>query len=117
MSNAFGTYLRAKRVDAGVTLSELATRLGISHVHLSKVERGLSNPLDQKYWSVIVGAIPGTDIDELKDRCRVSRPVDIDVVHASTEYQNLTLVLARKIEAGALSKEKITKITNILNED
>lgn len=41
---AFGDYVRAKREQAGITLTEFSRGLGISPAYWSRVETGRENP-------------------------------------------------------------------------
>ena len=45
MSQEFGPLLRSLRVEANVSLGELARHLSFSVPYLSDVERGTKNPL------------------------------------------------------------------------
>ncbi len=40
----FGTFVRRKREDAGITLTEFARQLGISPAYWSRIETGRENP-------------------------------------------------------------------------
>lgn len=42
--NNFGQFIKSKREEHGLTLSEVAEKSGISHSHLSRVESGDRNP-------------------------------------------------------------------------
>ena len=42
--NPFGTYVRTKREEAGMTLTELARQLEISPAYWSRIETGRENP-------------------------------------------------------------------------
>lgn len=42
--NPFGTYVRTKREEAGVTLTEFARQLEISPAYWSRIETGRENP-------------------------------------------------------------------------
>jgi len=42
--NSFGSYVRRKRDEAGLTLTELARRLEISPAYWSRIENGKENP-------------------------------------------------------------------------
>ena len=54
----FGTYLRAQRAKAGMSLRSLASAIGISAPFLSLVERGIHGPLKPKYWPKLLRALP-----------------------------------------------------------
>lgn len=42
--NSFGTYVRTKREEVGMTLTELARQLEISPAYWSRIETGRENP-------------------------------------------------------------------------
>ena len=42
--NPFGTYVRTKREEADITLTEFARQLGISPAYWSRIETGRENP-------------------------------------------------------------------------
>jgi len=42
--NPFGTYVRTKREQAGITLTEFARQLEISPAYWSRIETGRENP-------------------------------------------------------------------------
>lgn len=42
--NPFGTYVRTKREEVGMTLTELARQLEISPAYWSRIETGRENP-------------------------------------------------------------------------
>ena len=42
--NPFGTYVRTKREEAGMTLTEFARQLEISPAYWSRIETGRENP-------------------------------------------------------------------------
>jgi transcriptional regulator with XRE-family HTH domain len=50
---AFGARLRAARVAAGISLRELARRLGVTPSLLSQVERDLAQPSVGTLWAVV----------------------------------------------------------------
>lgn len=44
----FGEYIRETRQDAGLSLSNVAEKLGVTKVYISDVERGLRPPFTQE---------------------------------------------------------------------
>jgi len=46
----FGSYIRERRQRAGLTMSDLATRVGVSSSHYGRVEVGEKAPLPQDRW-------------------------------------------------------------------
>ena len=47
-NNLFGAFLRDKRNQKGLTLRELAQKIGVSHSYLSNVEKGKKLPPNNK---------------------------------------------------------------------
>jgi transcriptional regulator with XRE-family HTH domain len=54
LNRRFGVLLRNARQDSGLTMRELARRLGMDATHLSRMERGLVGP---PRWPKIAGLI------------------------------------------------------------
>ena len=111
---AFGRYLRQKRIDAGLSLRVAADRLGVSHVYLGEVERGVRGPLRREHWSAMVKAIPGITMAELEEVAKASKPIQIDLNDANPQYQDLALALARRIEQQDLSESEIKRLLSVL---
>ena len=68
----FGEYVRHRRLADGLTLTEVADRVGISKQMLSHVERNINAPLQPKWWYAIEATIPSVVFDELKRRYAVT---------------------------------------------
>ena len=49
----FGNYIRRMRVASGRSLREVADAIGISHVYLGEVERGVRGPLMESHWDAL----------------------------------------------------------------
>lgn len=116
-SNRFGAYLRRQRIESGRSLREVAEAVGISHVYLGEVERGVRGPLKPDHWSALVRAIPGLTLEELRSHAEASRPLQLDVADAPARYQNLALALARRFERRDLSKAEIAKLLKVLKPE
>ncbi len=65
MSSVFGAYLRRCRIDAQLSLRDVAKAVGISHVYLGEVERGRRGPLVRSRWPALCEAIPRLSLKEL----------------------------------------------------
>ncbi len=115
--NRFGAYLRRQRIESGRSLREVAEAVGISHVYLGEVERGVRGPLKPDHWSALVRAIPGLTLEELRSHAEASRPLQLDVADAPARYQNLALALARRFERRDLSKAEIAKLLKVLKPE
>jgi len=62
--NPFGTYVRTKREEVGMTLTELARQLEISPAYWSRIETGRENPPKDELIKK-AAAILGLSEDEL----------------------------------------------------
>ena len=61
MANKDGAAIRAARKERGLSVRRLARRAGISHSHLSNIERGLnrcSEPAARALWNAIQEPLP-----------------------------------------------------------
>lgn len=47
-NNLFGTFLKEKRLQKGMSLRELADRVGIAHTYLMNIENGVKQPPSDK---------------------------------------------------------------------
>ena len=72
--SAFGAYVREAREQAKLSLRQVANKLGVSHVYLGEVERGVRGPMDQKHWPLLMKTIPGITKQNLADTAKLSRP-------------------------------------------
>ena len=62
--NPFGTYVRTKREEAGMTLTEFARQLEISPAYWSRIETGRENPPKDELIKK-AATILGLSVDEL----------------------------------------------------
>ncbi len=113
-ANRFGTYLRATRIAAGCSLREVAEAVGISHVYLGEVERGVRGPLKPEHWPALLRAIPGLSRDELQRAAETSRPLQLDLAKAPGPYQSVALALARRFKRRDLSDAEVAKLLKVL---
>ncbi|HPM76265.1 MAG TPA: helix-turn-helix transcriptional regulator [bacterium] len=113
--HTFGRYVRRKRIEAGISLRDAAKRIGITHVYLGEVERGVRPPLQQKRWAALASAIPGIELSELERNAQV-HGFQLQLEDQAPQYQDLALALARRIEKADLSPEEIEQIGKILRE-
>ncbi len=113
-ANRFGIYIRRARIGAGRSLREVAEAVGISHVYLGEVERGVRGPLKPEHWPALLRAIPGLEREELQRAADISRPLQIDLSGAPRQYQNLALALARRFKRRDLSSAQLAKLLEVL---
>ncbi|MGO9454597.1 MAG: helix-turn-helix domain-containing protein [Candidatus Binataceae bacterium] len=110
----FGRYVRQQRVAAGRSLREVASALGISHVYLGEVERGVRGPLRPEHWSALLKAVPGLTREELERQAAASRPVEMDIADAPPRYQDLAMALARRLKNRDLTQSEISRLLKVL---
>ncbi len=115
--NRFGNYIRHMRVESGRSLREVADAIGISHVYLGEVERGVRGPLMESHWDALIAAIPGLARAELKRAAQVSRALEIDLSRAPARYQDLALALARRFKRRDLSEADLARLLKVLKGD
>ena len=68
----FGEYVRHRRLADGLTITEVAKRVGISKQMISHVERNINAPLQPMWWHRLAMSIPSVAFDELKKRYAVT---------------------------------------------
>ena len=112
--NSFGKFLRLERVKAGLSLRKTAQELGVSHVYLGEVERGVRAPLARDRWPRLMAVIPAISADQLARLDAEVRPVKLRVAEAPPAYQDLALAFARRIENQDLGSEDLQRIWKIL---
>ena len=113
-STAFGRCVRRYRVAAGLSLRRVADELGVSHVYLGEVERGVRGPMKKERWKELTEAIPGLTLTELASAAAASKPVSIDLNNADSHYASLTHALARRVENQDLTPEEIKHLLDLL---
>jgi hypothetical protein len=113
----FGTYLRRMRVASGRSLRDVASALGISHVYLGEVERGVRGPLREEHWAALIKAIPALTRAELERNAAASRPLEVDISDAPPRYQDLAMALARRLKNRDLTGAQISRLLKVLKDD
>lgn len=112
--SAFGRYLREKRLAAGLTLREVASRIGLTHVPIVSVEQGARPALARSRWEALEEAIPGFSVAEAERLMAAERPLKLSVEEAPPEYVDVSLAFARRIERRDLSSVEINGLLQIL---
>lgn len=107
----FGATLRLLRIESGLSLRDLARRLGVSGAYLSRVENGLDaapTPARLEVMAREIG-VPATLLMDLAHRVS---PLVVDYVEQVPEAGTLFLEIAhRRLDAG-----QITALRTVLNE-
>lgn len=115
--SVFGRMLRGQRVKAGLSLRDVADKVGISHVYLGEVERGQRGPLPEKHWAAVCAAIPGLMEKELRESALASKPIELNVGNAPPRYRNLALALQRRINDQSLKDDDLDQLYELLGVD
>jgi len=108
-----GRYLRAKRVAAGLSLRRVAEQIGVSHVYLGEVERGVRPPLKRERWPQVAEAIPKVTVDELQE-LHLSDRRTLDLQDAPAKYRALAHALARRMERQDLDQNVMDELLALL---
>lgn len=101
----FGEHLRRKRVEARLSLRELAKILGLSHTYLGEVERGECGPLSRDFWPKIVDAIPGVTLGEIEEVSFNARRLSIDLSSLRGDARAAAVAFAQRVADGTLSEQ------------
>lgn len=111
----YGALLRERRVQAGLSLREVAEHIGVSHVFLADIERGTSGPLKPEREPALMEALPNIHKHELIS-ARASSTYKITPATTPAKYMDMTAAFARRIERGNLSDTKVHRILELLKD-
>jgi len=115
-ATSFGRYMRDVRLKANVSLRDLAKALGVSHVFLSEVERGLRG-LARQHWPRLLEMLPELDPLRLEHMAKLRLPVRSNVADKPAPLQDVCLLFAERVEAGKLTAEQIAAMRAILSKE
>ena len=110
----FGNYIRNHRLRAGVSCRRLARGLGISPVFLGEVERGARASLARERWDRLRELIPTITLEGLERNAAKSGVLQLDLIDAPPQYQNIGYALARRIERKTLSGDDCERLLELL---
>lgn len=111
----YGSLLRERRVQANLSLREVAEHVGVSHVFLADIERGVSGPLKPDREPKLLEALPNVTQAEL-NTARVASTYKITPATTPPKYMNVTAALARRIERDNLSDTKVNQLLELLKD-
>lgn len=119
MPMTFGGLVRERRASAGLSLREVARSIGVSHVLLGEVERGVRSRLAETHWDKLVAAIPGLTLSELRESAAAGAAVKLRITNPTErpEVAAFTQLLARKIGSGTLSEDMARNLRRVLDEE
>jgi len=115
--STFGQFIRNKRIAAHLSLRAVAEALGVSHVFLGEVERGVRPLLPTERWPRLMQAIPDIQISDLERHAAHTRPIQLDLRDAPPEYQDLGLALARRIAKRDLPEPQLRDLLSLLRDE
>ncbi|MDQ3221865.1 MAG: helix-turn-helix transcriptional regulator [Gemmatimonadota bacterium] len=111
-------------MDANLSLRDVADRVGVSHVFLGEVERGIRTRVAEERWPALSEAIPGVSLEELRNHVdldalsgALSGPIQLNLADAPPQYQDLAHALARTMREQKLSDVKVKQVLRMLRED
>ncbi len=108
MDESFGALLRKLRLDAGISLGRLATRINYSKGHVSKIENGLKPPTpmfakmcDRELGTdgVLAAALPATAVPA--EAAEAAEPDDVWVMELHENGLRFAELPRRQVLAGA----------------
>lgn len=123
MENKFGEFVKAKRMEKGISLRKLAEELDIVPAYMSDIEKGRRYPPDKEkiYKIVEVLSLNQEETDTLFDLAAYSRAngVSPDLSDYVMGVDNLRTALrkARDINAGEDDWQRIIDMLEAENKD
>lgn len=109
----FGEYIKQKRLEAALSLRDVADAIDVSHVYVGEVERGRRRSMPKEHWRALARAIPGVTEKELRLRAALSAPLDPSEMEG--RERDVVVALARRIESGSLSATDLEHLLEILD--
>jgi transcriptional regulator with XRE-family HTH domain len=110
-----GGYLRDLRVAAGLSLREVAARLGTSHVYWGEIERG-KKQLPPERWTQIVAIIPGVTERALSELATTdAKNLQLSLREAGPKYEQIGELLLRRAKKQDLSDDKFLNLIRMLS--
>ena len=117
MSERFGDALRRNRREAGKTLGDVATLLGVSVVYISDVERGNRRALNSDRI-VKIAKFLGVDAKLLIDAADIERGIiEYDITKAKPLEADVVGDLVGGLARGGVTDRQLRRIKRILEKD
>lgn len=110
MSNHFGSFIRQRRRELGLTLMQLSAKIGHSHAYLRDVEVGRRRPFRAHVLPILACALD-CDIDELKKMSAL----DADTLEIPLSSRIGPVALALFERRDSLDNEQLRKILEIIS--
>lgn len=101
----FGEFIAQKRVEMGITLRDMASRLGVTAPYLSDVEKDRRNPFDMDRLTMLATILQLTPEEnalmfDLVGKKRNSVAPDLPEYIMERDYVSAALRTARDLNAG-----------------
>ena len=109
----YGALLRERRVQANLSLRDVARHVGVSHVYLGEIERGISGPLKPDREPALIEAMPTVTQDELNE-AREASTYQITPATTPAKYGTVTALFARRLKSDDLGDTDINKLMKLL---
>lgn len=114
MAQTFGEMVREARIQADLSLRQLAEELDVSHVYLGEVERGKRRSLPPRHWDRLVELLPTLTVADLREAAERSKSVTVDPLAHTGQVRDLAITLARKLATDEVGEAQARDILRIL---
>lgn len=103
--NNFGEFIAQKRIEMGITLRDMASRLGVTAPYLSDVEKDRRNPFDMDKLTLLATILQlspeeNAQMLDLVGKKRNSVAPDLPEYIMGRDYVSAALRTARDLNAG-----------------
>lgn len=103
--NNFGEFIAQKRIEKGITLRDMASRLGVTAPYLSDVEKDRRNPFDMDKLTLLANILQlspneNAQMLDLVGKKRNSVAPDLPEYIMERDYVSAALRTARDLNAG-----------------
>lgn len=103
--NNFGEFIAQKRIEKGITLRDMASRLGVTAPYLSDVEKDRRNPFDMDKLTLLATILQlspeeNAQMLDLVGKKRNSVAPDLPGYIMERDYVSAALRTARDLNAG-----------------
>lgn len=103
--NNFGEFIAQKRIEKGITLRDMASRLGVTAPYLSDVEKDRRNPFDMDKLTLLASILQlapeeNAQMLDLVGKKRNSVAPDLPEYIMERDYVSAALRTARDLNAG-----------------
>ena len=99
--NNFGEFIAQKRIEKGITLRDMASRLGVTAPYLSDVEKDRRNPFDMDKLTLLASILQlAPEENDLVGKKRNSVAPDLPEYIMERDYVSAALRTARDLNAG-----------------